>query len=232
MPFHLNSVSVPILCYVTDRSSLSQSAPTFETLLLKIAAAIASGVDWIQLREKDLSAKEFAKLARAAVDLSAKSAGNSSRTRIFVNDRLDVAIAESASGVHLGEQSVPVQQAKNLANKLRSSSNPHFLVGASCHSLNAAQAAATSGADYVLFGPIFETPSKARFGPPQGLDRLAKICEAVSIPVLAIGGINLHNAQSCLAAGAAGIAVIRLFQDPSSAALRTLVRALHALPRT
>jgi thiamine-phosphate pyrophosphorylase len=229
--FHLNSASVPILCYVTDSRSLGQSAPPLETLVAKIAAAIAAGVDWIQLREKDLSAKEYAKLTRAAVDLCSKSASNNPRTRILVNDRLDVAIAQNASGVHLGEQSVPVQQAKGLANKLRSSSSPPFLIGASCHSLNAAQSAATSGADYLIFGPIFETPSKTQFGPPQGLDRLAQICEAVSIPVLAVGGITLHNAQSCLAAGAAGVAAIRLFQDPSPAALPALVRALHALPR-
>ena len=230
MSLQLNSRSAPILCYVTDRRSLSPSAPTFESLLAKIETAIAAGVDWIQLREKDLSAKECASLTGVAVELSSKSASNDSRTKILPNDRLDIAIAQNASGVHLGEQSLPVQQAKNLARQLRASNNLPFLVGASCHSLNTTQAAATSGADYLIFGPVFETPSKLRFGPAQGLDRLAQICEAVAIPVLAIGGITLQNAPQCLGAGAAGIAAIRLFQDPSAAELPGLVRALHALP--
>lgn len=88
-----------------------------------------------------------------------------------------------------------------------------FLVGASCHSLDGAERAAAEGADYVFFGPVFATPSKASFGEPQGLARLEQVSRAISIPVLAIGGITEKNAAACIAAGAAGIAAIRLFQE-------------------
>ncbi len=225
---HLNNRSAPILCYVTDRGSLSTSAPTLESLSAKIDSAIAAGIDWVQLREKDLSAQDCAALTRHAVACAAKSAPNRSPARILVNDRLDVALTESAHGVHLGERSLPVQQARDLAGKLRSLNNPPFLIGASCHSQAEAQAAAASGVDYLIFGPIFATPSKAPFGPPQGLHHLAQVCQSVSLPVLAIGGITLQNAPSCLAAGAAGLAAIRLFQDSSD--LPRLIQVLHALP--
>src|SRR5216684_1788056 len=105
----------------------------------------------------------------------------------------------------------------------------HFLIGASCHSLDAVRSVASGGADYLFFGPIFATPSKAGFGAPQGLERLAEVCRAVSIPVLAIGGITLANASACLAAGASGIAAIRLFQDARD--MSSLVQSLRKLTR-
>jgi thiamine-phosphate pyrophosphorylase len=220
---------VPILCYVTERSSL-RGAPVHarEALLLKIASAVAAGVDWIQIREKDLAARDCATLTRAALDHALQPTSNAGGTRILVNDRLDVAISEKAAGVHLGEHSLPVEHARKLVNQHHLSGTPRFLVGVSCHSLDAAQAAAASGADYLFFGPVFATPAKAAFGPPQGLDRLAEVSRTVSIPVLAIGGITLGNAASCLAAGAAGLAAIRLFQD--AADLPSLIHSLHALP--
>jgi thiamine-phosphate pyrophosphorylase len=223
-----NRPSGPILCYVTRRSSLPGApAHAQEALLLKIASAVAACIDWIQIREKDLSARECAALTRASIDRAAKPASNLGGTRILVNDRLDVSLSEKAAGVHLGEQSLPAQHARKLVNQHHPSGNPPFLVGVSCHSLDAAQAAAASGADYLFFGPVFATPAKAAFGPPQGLDRLAEVSRAVSIPVLAIGGITLGNAASCLAAGAAGLAAIRLFQD--AADLPSLIHSLHAL---
>ena len=99
-----------------------------------------------------------------------------------------------------------------------------FLVGRSCHSAEEALEAERGGADYVYFGPVYATPSKARFGPPQGLDALAAVCGRVRIPVVAIGGITLENSAACLAAGAAGVAAIRLFQE--AADLAAVVRAL------
>ena len=95
----------------------------------------------------------------------------------------------------------------------RASGRLDFMVGVSCHSLESARAAERGGADYIFFGPVFATPSKAAFGAPQGTERLGKVCASVEIPVLAIGGMNLENAGACIAAGAAGIAAIRLFQD-------------------
>lgn len=134
--------------------------------------------------------------------------------RILVNDRLDVALAANAAGIHLGEKSLPLEA---VVNWRRSSGRTDFQIGVSCHSLNAARPAERGGADYIFFGPVFATPSKAAFGPPQGLERLREVCAAVEIPVLAIGGVNFENARACLDAGAAGVAAIRLFQDAGNA---------------
>jgi thiamine-phosphate pyrophosphorylase len=198
------SLPLPIpklhLCYVTDQTALRGSA-----LLEKIENAGRAGVDWIQIREKDLSSAALYTLVREAV------ARVPHTCRILVNDRLDVAIAADAGGVHLGEQSMPLEEARRflLENKARGD----FLVGVSTHSLESARSAEKAGADYALFGPVFETPSKFEFGAPQGIARLAEVCRAVGIPVIAIGGITELNLGACMAAGAAGIAAIRLFQD-------------------
>ena len=221
----------PILCYVTDRRSLphaSQSDP-YPPLLEKIQAIAAAGVDWIQLREKDWSARELASFARETLSrISKQSRHASAAPRILLNDRLDVAISERANGVHLGENSMPPAEAKRLLVAARSEQRPlkDFLVGVSCHSLEVAQSAASAGADYIFFGPVFSTPSKVAFGPPQGLERLAAVCSSVAIPVLAIGGITLANASTCLSAGASGIAAIRLFQNAADPA--KIVRRLRA----
>lgn len=215
----------PLLCYVTDRRSLSQDdfANSCELLLSKIASAAAAGVDWIQLREKDLSGKECSQLVRKALQRVANSTpAGMARTRVLVNERLDVALAMKANGVHLGEKSLPPQEAKRLVKSLQREKD--FLIGVSCHSLPSAKAAAEDGADYIFFGSVFATPSKAVYGAPQGLERLAEVCRAVSIPVLAIGGITLENSATCLSAGAAGIAAIRLFQDA-----RDMTALVHSL---
>jgi len=217
----------PILCYVTDRSSLhvAPEETRAEALLRKMEVASAAGVDWIQLREKDLSGKECAALTREILRLVAHTPSNTScLPRVLVNDRLDVALAERAGGVHLGENSLPVEDARRLIAAAQPPPQD-FLVGVSCHSLEAVQSAARAGSDYVFFGPVFATPSKAAFGQPQGLSRLAQACQAVEIPVIAIGGITLENAAECLASGAAGIASISLFQD--GGALSHLVRELR-----
>ena len=224
--------SKPILCYITDRRSLSAvpQEDLMNLLLDKFELLAAAGVDWIQLREKDLSGKQSAALAREALKRISKQADQTKpATRTIVNDRLDVALAEQAGGVHLGENSLPVQEVKRLplSSPAAQTLAHEFLVGFSCHSVEAAKSAAASGADYLFFGPIFATPSKAAYGSPQGLNRLAEVCNSVDIPVLAIGGITLANASSCLSAGASGIAAIRLFQDSADPA--SLVRALRQL---
>jgi len=219
-----------LLCYVTDRHGLSttESREAEETLLLKIGAAAAAGVDWMQIREKDLSGRDCGALTRKALQRAAKSPASSvDPARILVNDRLDVALSERADGVHLGENSLPLPAAKRLASAQVQS--PDFLLGFSCHSPETARAAANDGADYLFFGPVFATPSKAAFGAPQGLERLAEVCRAVSIPVLAIGGIMVANAAACISAGASGIAAIRLFQDARD--LSSLVQTLRELTR-
>jgi len=207
-----------LLCYVTDRKTLPGSVAGQTPLLLeKMEGAARAGVDWIQVREKDLSVRELVCLVEEAARTIPRPC------RILVNDRLDVALVTGAGGVHLGERSLPLAEAKRFLREKNRSGD--FLLGVSTHSLEAAQAAEKSDADYVIFGPVYETPSKAAFGPPQGIDLLAKVCERVSLPVIAIGGITLGNAPECVRAGAAGIAAIRLFQDARD--ITDVVRALR-----
>jgi thiamine-phosphate pyrophosphorylase len=212
----------PIICYVTDRKSLSPG-PSVENLLVKIRASVEARVDWIQIREKDLPARELLTLAREAVGIS-QTPGRV--TRVLVNDRLDVALAAGAAGVHLGQESVP---AKEAVKWCRAGNAPAgFLIGVSCHSLEETREAEKAGADFLFYGPIYETPSKRAFGQPQGIARLAETSAAVGIPVIAIGSINERNAAECLRAGAAGIAAIRMFQEAKDApALGEMIARLH-----
>jgi thiamine-phosphate pyrophosphorylase len=204
----------PLLCYVTDRNALAEPALLTE----QISRAVAAGIDWVQIREKDLSARELLEVTRAAVKVA-----HGSSTRIIVNDRLDVARAAGAGGVHLGEASVPVAAVRNAA--LKNNSPSGFLIGASCHSLEGVRAAERDGADYIIFGPVFATPSKEKFGPSLGINRLAEASKAVRIPVLAIGGIPEENARECFDVGAAGIAAIRMFSGERD--LAGMVGRLH-----
>jgi thiamine-phosphate pyrophosphorylase len=218
-----------ILCYVTDRKGFpSGHDNNIEALLKRVAIAAAAGVDWIQIREKDLSGKELSSFIRAAATKTKQINERDGRpTRIIVNDRLDVATSEQAGGVHLGEQSLPVRNVRKWIDaKPDFGERGKFLVGVSCHCLQAAVNAARAGADYIFFGPVFATPSKAQFGAPQGIQRLAKVCSSVTIPVLAIGGITRGNATDCVAAGAGGVAAVRLFQDAKN--LARLVSDLRA----
>jgi thiamine-phosphate pyrophosphorylase len=212
----LSSRPKRILCYVTDRRALQGAtvpggdgstglAPTNLQLLHdSIRRAASAGIHWIQIREKDLGGSSLAELTRFAI---AETRGTS--VRVLVNDRLDVALAANAAGIHLGEKSVPLEAVTGWRSR---AGRPDFLIGVSCHSLKSARVAERGGADYIFFGPVFATPSKAAFGAPQGIERLTEVCAAVAIPVLAIGGVNSKNADDCIAAGAAGIAAIRMFQ--------------------
>jgi thiamine-phosphate pyrophosphorylase len=208
------------LCYVTDRRTLASAGthPAHHGLLETVQRAAVAGIDWIQVREKDLDARTLTEFVRRAV---AETRGHG--TRILVNDRLDVALAAGAGGVHLGEASLPVE---TVAEWRRSAHRADFWIGASRHSVETACAAERAGADYVLFGPVFATPSKAAFGAPHGIERLREACVALRIPVLAIGGVTIENAVLCLAAGAAGIAAIRLFQESEDVA--AIVAGLRA----
>jgi thiamine-phosphate pyrophosphorylase len=198
------------LYYITDRAQL-----TSQTLDDCIAQAVDAGVDWVQIREKDLLSRRLLAVAEAAV----QHARRQGRTRIMVNDRVDVALAAHAHGVHLGGRSMPPELVRSFT--------PHgFLVGTSCHSLAEVRAAEAAGADYVLLGPIFPTPSKLQYGPPLGLDTLRQVTLQVSIPVFALGGITADRIAACRENGAAGIAGIRLFQDADS--IPNVVKDLRA----
>lgn len=213
-----------MVCYVTERKSLDSAEPARE-VLARIRIAIEAGTDWVQIREKDLPGRELLALARGAVGAT-KSA-----VRVIVNDRLDVALAAGAAGVHLGGESLP---AAEVVRWCRNGNAPAgFMVGVSCHSIEAVREAEAARASYVFFGPMFATPSKAAFGAPQGIARVAEVCASVRIPVIAIGGVNETNGAECLRAGAAGVAAIRMFQQArDTETLAEKVASLHRAGRS
>jgi thiamine-phosphate pyrophosphorylase len=199
----------PLLYYITDRKGLPGEDP-----LPVIEQAIAAGIELIQIRERDLNTRALLALVLASVERARNTA-----TRILVNDRLDVALAAGATGVHLPTHGLPVAEVRRRY--------PELLVGASCHNQNELRHAETGGADFVVYGPVYEPISKKPYGPPVGVEGLARAARAARIPVLALGGITLANARACLDAGAAGLAGISLFQ--TSADLKETTRRLHAL---
>ena len=174
-----------IRCYVTDRRQ--------GDILSFVSTAVRDGVDLIQVREKDLDARDLYDLVCRVRDAAVGTG-----TKVLVNDRLDVAIAAKIDGVHLPGNGLPIERVRPLVR----------LLGCSTHTVEEALHAERDGADFVIFGPVFETPGKT----PVGIDALRSVAAAVRIPVLAIGGITNENTQQVLNAGAAGIAAIRLFQ--------------------
>jgi thiamine-phosphate pyrophosphorylase len=188
-------------CLVTDRRRLSGASASVErarTLLLaQLENAVEAGVDLIQVRERDLDAADLAALAGDVVSLA-----RGSRTRVVVNDRLDVALACGADGVHLRGDSIPALQARRLAPA-------GFLIGRSVHGVD--EVPATEGCDYLIAGTVFLSPSKDRRAPLLGLDGLRAIVCAARVPVLAIGGVTPDRFDEIAAAGAAGVAGIGLF---------------------
>ena len=179
--------------YITDRRGLGGVEPLFEN----IERQILGGVDWIQLREKDLSSAELLALARRVI-------ARAGQTRVFINSRLDVALAAGAAGIHLPSHSPPPAEFKRIA--------PHLLVGVSCHNHAELVAAEAEGADYAVLSPVFPPLSKPPEGAALGLKGFTELARAVSIPVFALGGIRGAMIPILACAGASGVAGISLFQ--------------------
>ncbi len=176
---------------ITDRRLASGG-----DLLRAVERALAGGVRAVQLREKDLGAGELLELAREMRVLTARRGA-----KLLINDRVDVALASGADGVHLGESSIPPEEARRLLG-------PGRLIGVSTHSEEQLAAAQAAGADFAVFGPVYYTPSKAAFGPPLGVDALRKACASARIPVFALGGVGARDIDEVVKAGADGIAMI------------------------
>jgi thiamine-phosphate pyrophosphorylase len=205
----------PILYYITDRQAFQGDARSKQRQLLgKVEEAGRAGVDYIQLREKDLAARELEALAREALNIvhktSLRTENGEPRTALLINSRTDVALAVGADGVHLPASDLDAQEVRRVWNLSDAGVRRRAKISVSCHSVEEVQQAASHGADLAIFAPVFEKKD-APGARPAGLEALRQACKA-KIPVLALGGVTLENASACLDAGAAGIAGIRLFQ--------------------
>jgi thiamine-phosphate pyrophosphorylase len=208
----------PIIYPITSGTTTAKTTTTdqqFINILRSIQAAVDAEVSLFQIREKALSGRVLYELTTRAAEIT-----RGSKTRLLVNDRSDIARAAGADGVHLTTQSLP-------ANVVRKICGPNFLIGVSTHSREEAVTAREAGADFVVFGPVFDTESKRDFGEPQGVERLRAITrELGDIPVVAIGGIALNNVEACFQSGARGVAAIRLFSEPAE--LSSIVQMIRS----
>jgi thiamine-phosphate pyrophosphorylase len=204
------------LYVVTDRS-LTKGRP----IEVVIEAALAGGAKAIQLREKDLSTRDLYQLVERLLPI-VRGRGAS----LLINDRVDLALVLLIDGVHLSRTSLPPAEARALLGPAR-------LIGVSCHSLAEAIEADRGGADFIVFGPLFPTPSKATYGPPVGLTRLSEVRRQVRLPILGIGGITVVNAASVMAAGADGAAIISavMAADDPVRAVSTLLHGVGSAAR-
>jgi thiamine-phosphate pyrophosphorylase len=208
----------PITYLITGGESSSATRPESEEsrrLLAHVRAAVGARVTLVQLREKELNARALFELAAAAARVA-----RGSGTRVLVNDRADIARAAGCDGVHLTTRSLE-------AAVVRRAFGQEFLIGASAHTFDEARAAREGGADFAVFGPVFDTPSKRAYGPPVGLEALAEAARELSpFPLVALGGVGEDEVEGVLKAGAAGVAGIRLFADGQS-----LTRLVHHIGR-
>ena len=196
------------LYLITDRQQLGG-----RDLLPVVEQALKGGVRAVQLREKDLSSRELYELAFELRKLTSRY-----DAKLLINDRADIALAVDADGVHLGGQSMPIYRARKVLGEKK-------LIGVSCHNQISAITAQEKGADFITFGPVFYTPSKAVYGEPVGLERLGEVTNLMQIPVFALGGINSGNAREVIDLGVFGIAAVGAFfrsSNPREAAAELL----------
>jgi thiamine-phosphate pyrophosphorylase len=212
----------PLLYAITDRLTLPRrnSGREFDALIEFIKRALAAGVDMIQIRERDLSARDL-----LFISDSVKESARERGACLLVNDRADVA-ACAGIGVHLAARSISPDVARKAFGQ-------RLLIGASTHNMAEAERAERAGADFIVFGPVFETESKKKYGPPVGVQALRTVASRISIPVIALGGINSQNFRDALAAGASGIAGISLFSSAGDLdrLARTIKASIGGLPQ-
>jgi len=180
------------LYLITDRKLFQ----TQDAFFRAVEDALKAGVRAVQLREKDLSTRELLDMAFAFREMTRRYG-----VKLFINDRMDIALIVEADGVHLGDSSMPVRAVRKVAGE-------RLLIGRSTHSLRDALEAEEGGADFITFGPVFQTPSKARYGDPVGLEALRETSEKISIPIFGLGGIKISNIKQVLDFGASGVALI------------------------
>jgi thiamine-phosphate pyrophosphorylase len=205
MPFDEHNPPHPLIYLITSGETTTQTTPAaedFSNILQLVRKAVAARIDLVQIREKKLSASVLYQLATEAAGITKGSA-----TKLLINDRSDIAAAAGADGVHLTTSSLPTAV-------VRQSFGDEFLIAVSTHSLAEASEARRNGADFVVFGPVFDTPGKEKYGEPQGLKQLETITSALApFPVLALGGITIAHVSHCIRAGARGVAAIRMLND-------------------
>lgn len=216
------------LYYITDRNQFpGNEAARRQLLLQRISEATRAGIDYIQLREKDLPARELEELAGQAIrileDERPRTANRDIRTALLINSRIDVALAVGAQGVHLRSDDISSADVRHICS-VRRDAPARLTISQSCHHPNDVQQAAKEGANLALLAPVFEKKDDPS-AKPAGLEALRRACQ-YNIPVLALGGVTLTNAAACLEAGAAGIAAIRLFQGNDIAEVARRLRDL------
>ena len=176
------------LIFITDDSPITKLKGTIEQ-------SCKAGVKAIQLRQKTLTTNEILQTARIIKEITTEF-----NSQLLINDRLDIALLSKADGLHSPENGIMPSQSKKF--------NSQLICGKSVHSVRNAKIAEKQGYDYIIYGPVFKTPSKIKYGKPQGLEALKRVCKSVDIPVFAVGGITALRAKKCISSGAFGVAVI------------------------